>query len=288
MRGNSACLRASVFAQPLCVPFLLLGETMARKRMIAPCIWEDEKFNKLSLIGRLLFIGLISNADDYGKLKGHPAVVKGKVFPFDDYNKGEIEKELATLNDVDLITWWRDKDNYYIKVKNFSKYQVQQKDRMQDSQIPEPTNDKQMISKCVADDKQVTTQVKLSKDKTSKDKISEDNLSVSKKPLTEMQQVVESYKLIKGFTNVPQWDKHNFKSCIRPANALLDMAGGKVDVVVDSMTGLGKHFDEEGLSWSLHAIQRNFADWQKGKFKGKKSGLDISAEEIAELEKGAK
>lgn len=142
---------------------------MARKRMIAPCIWEDEKFNKLKLTGRLLFVGLISNADDYGKLKGHPSVVKGKIFPFDNFTDKKMKNELAVLNDIGLIDWWQEKHNYYIKVNGFFKYQVQQKDRMQDSLIPEPDPNKQVSSKCVASDKQMLTEGKVREGKVSKD-----------------------------------------------------------------------------------------------------------------------
>ena len=43
---------------------------MARKRMIDPNIWDSEDFSKLSILGRLLFIGMFSNADDEGRGKG--------------------------------------------------------------------------------------------------------------------------------------------------------------------------------------------------------------------------
>ena len=46
---------------------------MARRRMIAPEIWESSSFSKLSNFAKLIFIGLISNADDEGKGIADPA-----------------------------------------------------------------------------------------------------------------------------------------------------------------------------------------------------------------------
>ena len=40
---------------------------MARRRMIDPNFWESEDVSRLSLFARLLFIGMISNADDEGR-----------------------------------------------------------------------------------------------------------------------------------------------------------------------------------------------------------------------------
>ena len=40
---------------------------MARKRMIDPGIWQSEDFAKMSTLGKLVFIGLFSNADDEGR-----------------------------------------------------------------------------------------------------------------------------------------------------------------------------------------------------------------------------
>ena len=49
---------------------------MARKRMIDPNIWQSEDFNSLSLMGRLLFIGMFSNADDEGRGIANPVFLR--------------------------------------------------------------------------------------------------------------------------------------------------------------------------------------------------------------------
>lgn len=49
---------------------------MARKRMIDPSIWTDEGMAELSPRQQLLYIGLISNADDDGRLKGSESALR--------------------------------------------------------------------------------------------------------------------------------------------------------------------------------------------------------------------
>jgi hypothetical protein len=58
---------------------------MARTRMVKPEFWDDEKLAKVSRDARLLFIGLWSNSDDYGVVKGHPAWPKNRIFPYWEY-----------------------------------------------------------------------------------------------------------------------------------------------------------------------------------------------------------
>ena len=53
---------------------------MARKRMIDPNIWESEDFSKLSVLARLVFIGIFSNADDDGRGRGKSAYLKSIIF----------------------------------------------------------------------------------------------------------------------------------------------------------------------------------------------------------------
>jgi hypothetical protein len=56
---------------------------MARKRMIDPRIWQSEQIAMLTRDQRLLFIGIVSNADDEGRIKGSPLFLKLTIFPGD-------------------------------------------------------------------------------------------------------------------------------------------------------------------------------------------------------------
>src|SRR3990167_5061979 len=132
---------------------------MARKRMIAPHIWEDPSFNGISIEARLLFIGMISNADDEGYLRGDSGSLKRLVFGFDEGISekivGWIAELEAKLKNVHFFEVGNERYAHFIK---WDAYQKQQKDRIQASVYPK-------CSECLAGAKQVRTEVKLSKDK---------------------------------------------------------------------------------------------------------------------------
>ena len=62
---------------------------MARMRTIKPEFWTDDKVVELSLLGRLLFIGLWNFADDDGFIENSPKRIKRLIFP--DQNIDVIE-----------------------------------------------------------------------------------------------------------------------------------------------------------------------------------------------------
>jgi len=68
---------------------------MARKRFLTPDIWSDAFITRLSPEERLLFIGMITLADDEGRLRAEPSYLKGEIFPKD----GLSELEVAGLRD---------------------------------------------------------------------------------------------------------------------------------------------------------------------------------------------
>lgn len=49
---------------------------MARKRMIDPSIWQDEGMAELTPRQQLLYVGMFSNADDDGRLKGSESALR--------------------------------------------------------------------------------------------------------------------------------------------------------------------------------------------------------------------
>lgn len=97
---------------------------MARKRMIDPSFWIDEKLGMLDITTRLLFMGLISNADDEGRLVGHPALIKSIIFPYDDITIEDINNKLKSLANWKMIILYKNNNQSYIQVTNFKKYQT--------------------------------------------------------------------------------------------------------------------------------------------------------------------
>ena len=70
---------------------------MARKRMISPEIWENQSFGELSLLAKVLFIGMISQADDDGKGVLSPQLLKSKILPYDELRIADIDKALKEI-----------------------------------------------------------------------------------------------------------------------------------------------------------------------------------------------
>jgi len=153
-----------------------MEEPMARKRMIDPSFWEDENIGKLSRDARLLYIGLFSNADDYGRIRANAAYLRSTIFMYDDLTLNDV---LALRNELvqamKSVVLYTIDGNDYIELLKWDTYQKQQKDRIQESQIPPRTQEN---SEVLADAKQVlSTSVanddvdKIRLDKTSLDKI---------------------------------------------------------------------------------------------------------------------
>ena len=77
---------------------------MARGRMISTEIWKSEKVASFSFQNRLLWIGLITTADDQGRGRSHPGIVRSAVFPIEDIPLVEISDGLQLFVDNGLIT----------------------------------------------------------------------------------------------------------------------------------------------------------------------------------------
>ena len=109
---------------------------MARKRMIDPSIWDDEGFSDLSFVGRLLFIGMFSYADDYGKGRANPKFLKSKVFPYDDMRVAEVDKALSEIGHKTSVQFYCVNGQSYYIFKNWKKWQKVEKPTA--SVIPDP------------------------------------------------------------------------------------------------------------------------------------------------------
>lgn len=96
---------------------------MARKRMIDPSFWTDEKIGECKHLERLLFLGLVSNADDEGIGRGNPKLLMSLIFPYDDIRISDFKKSLEKLSSLNMITFYDVENQMYYKVNNFSKYQ---------------------------------------------------------------------------------------------------------------------------------------------------------------------
>lgn len=108
--------------------------------MIKPEFWSDRSIGKMPRDVRLTFLGLISNADDFGKLPGDPLVVRAMIFPYDkDLTAKIVDKWLRTLHNSKRILRYESGKNRdrYIIIPNFRKHQKIDK-RWQRSDLPDP------------------------------------------------------------------------------------------------------------------------------------------------------
>lgn len=70
---------------------------MSRIRTLKPECWHDEALGRLGAWERLLFIGLITMADDEGRLRALPSSIAGHVFPYDNMPAKRIRAWLQKL-----------------------------------------------------------------------------------------------------------------------------------------------------------------------------------------------
>lgn len=96
---------------------------MARIRTIKPSIWGDEKVARLSRDARLLYVGLISMADDDGRFLASPGAISGYVFPNDDLPPSKITRWLAEIVAVGLVAAYECDGIRYGAHLNYRKHQ---------------------------------------------------------------------------------------------------------------------------------------------------------------------
>lgn len=121
---------------------------MARRRMIDPHFWRSLSVSRLNYFERVMLIGMISNADDYGKGYADAAAVRSDIFYFEDIPSRKIETALKHIRDNISVTFYViDKIRYY-RFDNWTRFQ--KLDHPTPSQIPEPTDES--TNECFAND----------------------------------------------------------------------------------------------------------------------------------------
>jgi hypothetical protein len=113
--------------------------------MIDPNIWQSEDFSKLSYFARLLFIGMFSNADDYGYGRAKSAYLKSIIFPYADekLKTSAVDKALTEISNCMSIVFYEVDGNEYYLLLNWDKWQ--RVDKPSESQIPQYSDDVKRI-----------------------------------------------------------------------------------------------------------------------------------------------
>lgn len=110
---------------------------MPRIRSLKPSIWSDERFIDLKRDARLLCIGMISHADDDGRLVASGPALIGAIFPHDtDITVRQVERWRDQIADTGLIDVYAVGRGTYASFPNWRKHQRIQK--RFPSVLPEP------------------------------------------------------------------------------------------------------------------------------------------------------
>jgi hypothetical protein len=94
-----------------------------RIRTLKPEIWEDEAVGGLGPWERLLFVGLITMADDEGRLRALPSAIAGHVFPYDDLPPSKIIRLLEAVNATGLVCRYAHGGTDYVQIKGWCDHQ---------------------------------------------------------------------------------------------------------------------------------------------------------------------
>lgn len=86
---------------------------MPRIRTIKPEIHMSRKVGKLSDLAYRLFTGLITLADDEGRIRAHLEEVRAQILPYQPQRKDrEFVDAMKELADADLVKWYGDEGEY--------------------------------------------------------------------------------------------------------------------------------------------------------------------------------
>jgi len=97
---------------------------MSKGRMISSEIWEDDYFIELSLLERMIWIGLLTcSADDQGRMQDNARLIHSQLFPVDDLDDALIEKALEKFASAGKIVRYKSEGKKLIQITNWWRYQ---------------------------------------------------------------------------------------------------------------------------------------------------------------------
>lgn len=107
-----------------------------RIRTIKPEMWQDERIGQLSRDARLLLIGMITMADDEGRLRAMPSLICGHCFPYDQDAPKRVAAWIAELTATGLILTYERGGVQYAAFRHWRRHQ--RVNRATPSTLPAP------------------------------------------------------------------------------------------------------------------------------------------------------
>lgn len=118
------------------------------RRMIDASLWQNEKFTRMPLGAQMLQIGIITHADDQGRVKANPSFLRNQIFPDnEDITNADIQTWLGLMVKNGTILVYSADEKQYAQLLNWWKYQSLQ--YASPSQFPRPEGWKDRIRKTV-------------------------------------------------------------------------------------------------------------------------------------------
>jgi hypothetical protein len=91
--------------------------------MIHTRIWRSEKVAAFDFRERLLWVGLVTNADDQGRGRAHPGLVRSDIFPLDDVSLAAISEALSQFEQADMLQLYEADGKPLYQIVNWWGYQ---------------------------------------------------------------------------------------------------------------------------------------------------------------------
>jgi len=136
---------------------------MAKGRLLHKVFYAHVEAGELPVAARYLYIGLITHADDAGRIKANPKYLKATIFPFDEDIKAEtIRQWRDMLCKSGLVKLYSVDGQEYLCHPHWEKWQPLRKDRVQESECPSPLRHSARVpdgaaTKCQPDVNQAST-----------------------------------------------------------------------------------------------------------------------------------
>lgn len=110
---------------------------MARGRVIDKSIHLNEQLAGIPIEARYLYKGMIVHADDEGRMKASPAILKALIFPFDEATRIDTVKRWRDiLASSGVIKLFAAGGQEYLVHPNWDRWQPLRKDRVRPSDCP--------------------------------------------------------------------------------------------------------------------------------------------------------
>lgn len=239
------------------------------RRLITSQIWLNERVAQLPDPGRLLFIGIFSNADDDGRLKASPAYLKALIFPYDDKTKDNIQEWRDLCVKLGLIRVYNLNGIEYLDIPSWLEHQLIRKDRYKPSTLPSFPDGSQPAPTCQPTDNQLTT---TGLRKISKVKLSKDNIILHSKELKFPPEFIKLRKQVfEGLKTRREYKSPNPAKEVQAINWMLK-EGFAPDQILTTYDKMKKDRFWQDKHLDMQSVKKQIGQLIKGKAKKRDYG----------------